>query len=131
MERVRSQIRYVEIFLLIFAIMAIDFVILPAFQNALPLNFWLPYDPHANRFYFVCTYIWHSWCGIVATTVSSSTNMYMFLVLIFLNFAFALLGCRLECMGYGNRLCINRSQSKSTVYADLIDLIKLQLKINE
>lgn len=137
MQEVRRHIRSAEIFVFIFTLMVVVFDILPAFDHFLPLLLWLPFDPYKNTFSYVFAYIYEVSCTSVATAVCLSTNMYMYVVLICLNFNYILLGERAKRVGYSNGMDSNgidsnrSTQSKVSVYGDMTDLIKLHLKMNQ
>lgn len=132
MSCVRSQIRIAEVFVLVFTLMVLVFDTLPRLQHALPLLLWLPYDPYANSFLYIFTYMFETGCGVIAIVICLSVNMYIYVVLICLSFNYKLLGERARRIGRRSTVDMHRSACASVdVYRDVIDLVRLHLKMNE
>lgn len=124
MQIVRGHVRYAEAFMVIYALMATSFLIVPLTQRDFPSIMWLPYDPCASNFYYFLTYTWQLCCTATISITVISTIVYVYTVLICLRFNYISLGERLQRIGY-------RQHSKVDVCGDLIDLIKLHLKMNQ
>lgn len=126
MKTVRGQMRYAEAFVYTLLAMTITFVIVPYTQHNFPTTIWLPFDPYASNLNYNISYVVQSFCGASITIAAVSTNVYVFTVLLCLSFNYILLGKRFQCIGY-----TNRQQPKVDDYGDLIDSIKLHLKMNQ
>lgn len=128
---VHGQIRGAETFVFIFTLMVVIFTLLPSLDHILPLLLWMPFDPYVNNFRYVLSYLFDGCCTTVATAVCLSTNMYMYVVLICLNFNYILLRERAERIGFQKSLDERKApRGKVDVYRDITDLIKLHLKTN-
>lgn len=134
MNKARGYIRITEIFLLIVALNLMVFNIIPALAHLLPVLFWLPFDPYATGFRYVSSYAYEASCSIFGTAISSLTSMYMYVVFICLSFNYELLGERAQAISFTNGTDNKKrspQSSKADVYNDMVDLIKLHLKMNE
>lgn len=133
-KHARSHIRKTELSMLLFVVNLLVYDIIPGVTHSLPVLFWLPFDPFATSFRYILTFAYETGCSIAAISVGISNNMYMYVVLICMNFNYELLGERAERVGYRDAPQ-NRSQPTSSlkinVYNDIVELIRLQLKMNE
>lgn len=132
MSNVRSQVQGAGIFSFVYTLMVVVFDMLPSFEHLLPMLIWLPYDPYAGSARYIFTYIYEVGCTYVATMVCLCTNMYMFSVLICLSFNYELLGARAKRIGHRDAVDGARAtRTKVDVYRDIIDLVRLHLKMNQ
>lgn len=117
----------------LFTLNLVVFNLVPALAHILPLLYWLPFDPYATGFRYVSIFTYEMLCSLVAIFIGAATNMYMYVVLICLNFNYELLAERAQRVGYHDTFDENnRSTSlKSIAYNDMVRLIRLQLKMNE
>lgn len=106
-------------------------VLMPLITNAhhLPFIFWLPFDPLASNFRYYFSYMCQAMCAIIAGGINLSANMFIFYVLICLNFNFALLSERIQHIGHDDSNA-NGLQTKMDYYQNIIDHINIHLKIN-
>lgn len=123
MKVARGQVRYAETFVFIFTLMSTIFVIIPLTQHDFPSMAWLPFDPLASNFSYYSTFTWQAICTATVAFTVISANVYVYMVLICLSFNYILLGQRFKRLG--------QERSQVDVYGDLIQLIKLHLKMNE
>lgn len=123
--------RIAEIYEIFGAVNLTIMVLMPLTTGArhLPFIFWLPFDPLTSSFRYYFSYVYQAMCAIIAGGINLSANMFIFYVLICLNFNFALLSERIQHIGY-NDLNANGLQSQMEYYKDIIDHINIHLKIN-
>lgn len=133
LKDVQSHVRKTQVSMSLFASNFVVFILVPALAHILPLLYWLPFDPYATRFRFVSTFIYEMLCSFVAILLGAAFNMYMYVVLVCLTFNYELLGERAQRIGYGDADDDKKRPTsiKSHIYNDLIELIRLQLKMNE
>lgn len=107
------------------------FTITPMITNGLPFIFWYPFDPSLNSFRYYSIYLYEVLCAVICTATNVSVNMYMFVVLICLNFYYALLGERAQLIEYPTDKSESMKPSKIDIYKKIIEIINFHLKINE
>lgn len=129
---VKGRIRKTKISMSLFALNLVVFILTPALAHILPLLLWYPFDPYATVSRFVSVFSYEMLCSFVAVFIGAATNMYVYVVLICLCFSYELLGERAQRVGLRSATHDNRSAAlKATVYSDMVELIKLQMKINK
>lgn len=109
---------------------------MPIFQEGrnLAFNLWLPYDPFKTNIAFYLTYFHQFGCVIYAGGSNIAINLYVFSILICLNFYLMLLNERVKRIGYVNGYNDDTKSTqfmKTSFYREMIDRITLHLKIDE
>lgn len=72
-------------------------------------------------------YVYESVCTTYSVFVVMSINNYILLLFIYMNYNYELLSVRVRSIGYGKS---SKNGKKIDAYAEMVDLIKLQLKTN-
>lgn len=111
-------------------------LVMPIFQKGrnLAFNLWLPYDPFKTNLAFYLTYFHEFGCVIYAGGSNIAINLYVFSILICLNFYVTLLNERVKRIGYANGYNDDSKSTqfmKTSFYREIIDRITLHLKIDE
>lgn len=109
----------------------------------LPLSFWTPFNPTEQSTIYFAMYAFEVLCTCVCTAFNISTDLFVFVLFLVINFAFALLCERIEAIGTHNksenlqsdRTYNQQDQSEFVVdqiqvYNELIKIIGTHRKFN-
>lgn len=133
--RAHTYINLLNFFAIITFITAFCLAMIPYMipGRYLSFSFWTPFDPKADLT-FRSMYAYEAFCMWVADSYNLTTDIFVFMVFIVVNFAISLLCERIETIGAHSdaRQCQKEQPlAKVVVYAELIDFIKVHYKFNQ
>lgn len=128
----KSYLRIISVYKIFGGINLAVLAFTPALTHRMVTTFRLPLDPYASNINFYSTYIYEASCALFAGSMNLSANLYIFILFICLSFNFGLLSERLKRIGYiGPCEEDNPSRLKIDVYPEIVDHIKVHLKMNQ
>lgn len=106
-------------------------ILMPLLTNKLPFNSWYPFDVHKANYRYYLAWLFQFGCGIFAGGSNIAVNMYIYSVLVCVEFCLNLLGMRLMGLGHKKKQMAWSNQRETvTLYREMVELILLHIQID-